>query len=412
MAKKTASPLMICAPNPGDHYDPILDLSGKVFGGSRGYFGWQQYCHDGYIDGSSYDWDASRIALAGSQLAGHIGVWKYATRVGQARLITGGIGIVMTHGEYRKAGLASKTMAATIESMRELGYDLSVLFGIRNFYGRFGFTQAWPDCTVELPGDKVWPGRPTLRRRRGDMVQLLRAQGEVGRIYNRDYADRVGAADRPVYTLDLHRWRLDELIDRQKKVRGYLATQVDGTTLRIWEVGGFTTPAGCAELLGHIQQLARESKCAAVVLQLGLGHPLLEPLRRTGCKISLEYIGDGGAMVLVVNLASALTKLSGELTRRLAASPLARYSGALAIQLNEQRATLAIQRGQVSLAQRAIKATARLSGGPDVARLLIGADAPTVVIQAGGIKCAGNAALLAEALFPARSPFLPRADWF
>jgi len=62
----------------------------------------------------------------------------------------------------------AKTVAATIEAMSQVGYDMTVLFGIPDFYHRFGYVRAWPlssrsssqgHCTAALLARRRSSGR-------------------------------------------------------------------------------------------------------------------------------------------------------------------------------------------------------------------------------------------------------------
>ena len=129
---------------PRTRAEELYDLGSKVFS-SNGYFDFLKYCRQTYFGSASYDWSASRVAVEDGRLISHVGIWEYRMRVGKARLRTGGIGLVLTRPDHRKGGLASRVMRAVMASMAHSGYHLSTLFGIRNFYHRFGFAQGWPE---------------------------------------------------------------------------------------------------------------------------------------------------------------------------------------------------------------------------------------------------------------------------
>lgn len=396
------------APVAREHRDAIVDLSGRIFG-SGGYFRWEDYCRNGYLDGSCYDWDLSRIAMLDGQILGHVGVWRYPMRIGTARVATGGIGIVMTHPRFRQMGIAERTMRATIEAMREAGCSFSVLFGISNYYGRFGYVQAFPDPVAEVPAAGLPEGPPRLKRKAASLLDLLRARGEIGRLYDRDYGAQTGAADRPVYRRKLRDWTVCTLLEGDS-ARAYLATKVDGETLRVNEAAGVDGPGMGWELLAQIRRLAGQARCPRVAFQLGPGHPLMPYVRRNGCRVHMEYVRDGGAMALLLNLRDALEAMEGELSTRLAAGTRADHRGNLAIRMDDQEVTLRLADGRVRVGRGA--AADRIEGGPEIARLLLGSEVPREVIDTGGIRCAGDGRALAEALFPARHPYLPKADWY
>ncbi|MCS7192880.1 MAG: GNAT family N-acetyltransferase [Armatimonadetes bacterium] len=66
-------------------------------------------------------------------------------RFGEAVVRMGGIGGVETDEPYRMKGLARKLMEATNDYMQKAGFDIGGLFGIPNFYERWGYITVLPE---------------------------------------------------------------------------------------------------------------------------------------------------------------------------------------------------------------------------------------------------------------------------
>lgn len=130
----SAEDLQISAPDPGTDGPKLIDLLCKTFAVSAGYWQGERICRDGLLLNSNYDWNASRVGKLGSEIVSHFGIWKLQVRVGRARIRTAGIGSVATDGHYRKRGFLRQTANATLEALRDSDYEVSVLFGIPNFY--------------------------------------------------------------------------------------------------------------------------------------------------------------------------------------------------------------------------------------------------------------------------------------
>jgi hypothetical protein len=114
-------------------------------------------------------------------------------------------------------------------------------------------------------------------------------------------------------------------------------------------------------------------------------------------------------MVRTLNLHSALAKMAGELSRRLKQSHVAGWRGKLLVADARERVALAIGRGRVAISSGGASRHA-IRGGEEIARLLIGSDHPGEVMDAGAIRAAGDAAAIAEVLFPAQHPMLNAWD--
>ena len=150
--------MSIIAPDRSTHANAILDLTSKVFSGWIDYFKFRDRWKNRICYGH-YDWNCSRIGIIDGQIVTHFGVWDYEMRIGAARVRTGGIGVVATHADFRKKGLMVSTTKSSIEAMRDTGYDMTMLFGIDDYYDRYGYVRAWSDesyivRTEDLPKAK------------------------------------------------------------------------------------------------------------------------------------------------------------------------------------------------------------------------------------------------------------------
>lgn len=400
-------------PVPRKRAEELYDLTAKTFS-HNGYFKFLEYCRKCYWPGSSYDWDASRVATEDGKIVAHVGVWTYSARVGSARLKSGGIGAVLTHADYRKRGLCSKAFESCIPAMRQAGYDLTVLFGISNFYHQFGYCQAWPHtrCIVELSA--LSEGKLTLRTKKVSLLEVQCRQGEIMRIYQRDNAPFVGTCDRsqPIYTrvAGNRAKNICTALLRGDKTVGYVVTRQDADHLSVIEVGGLGKDCGLDQIVQAIRRLAVQNKRTRIaVLDLPYNHPLVELLRLGNCRIEMTHNRSGAAMAREVSLRSCLGKLLPELSTRLLASTMAGYRGQLVVATAEETVGLALNRGKVALAEPAGRS--RIAAGTHAARLILGTEAPAT-LQRQGMAFSGDALELAGALFPKQWPTLYGLDGF
>ena len=403
----------------------LHDIAAKTFS-NEGYFNFLQYCRETYWTGSSYDWAASRIIEDKGRIVAHVGVWTYFTRVGAARLKTGGIGAVLTHADYRKQGLASRCLEACLAAMREQGYDFSVLFGIRDFYHRFGFTQAWTDPALLADVTALPEGPLELRLESVSLAEVMCGRDTAGRstnagaailsIYSRETADQVGTADRlaqPIYTRDSafrSRYQARSLVNQGGQVCGYLVTRKRNEVLDVLEAGGLAAPCGLGQLMAAIREVATQAACRQVRLtDMPFQHPLFQAMRALTARAELHYVKSGGPMAAVVNLQTSLKKLLPVLSARLRAARL-RTSAKLQLVSDRESVTLELAAGKVALARG--EAANRLEAGPAAARLILGSESPATLAVQEQVRFTGNAAELAEALFPAQWPALYAVDHF
>ena len=75
----------------------------------------------------------------------HLWVIDFQMRIGTAQVRMAGIGDVYTNRQYRMKGYMRHLYEDTLNYMTAEGYDVSMLFGIPNFYTKFGYATSLPD---------------------------------------------------------------------------------------------------------------------------------------------------------------------------------------------------------------------------------------------------------------------------
>ncbi len=395
--------LQIIAPERRTHGARLFDLFAKVFS-DLGYYRSRDLARTAYFVNSHYDWNASRIALLGDEIVSHYGVWGYEMRIGTGRVRTGGIGAVATHGDYRKRGLMDRTARASLQAMRDLGYDLTILFGISNFYDKFGYVRAWAETNFFLYAGELPRGKPARPLRKFSSARIR----DFADLYNSHYATYTGTAVRPTYAngvpwaggLEGYAWHGGD-----GRPLGYVIVGRRGHQLRVHEYCGDTEQA--LRALGY---LAQRWHCGDVYFEtLPYASDLAVRLRRGNCRVESHYSRSGSAMVRMVNLPQAMGKLTGELSRRLQSSHLAKWRGNLLVSDTWDEVMLSLRAGTVAVIPVSDTPHA-IRGGDSVVQLLIGTDAPAEVVAAGNMRLSGDAAELMEVLFPRQYPQLSTPD--
>jgi hypothetical protein len=127
-----------------------------------------------------------------------------------------------------------------------------------------------------------------------------------------------------------------------------------------------------------------------------------------GAERAIEREQEQGYVVRVVDLPALFEKLAPELGRRLAASPLAGWSGDLALATADERIVLGIERGRVEVREgrAAVRPAApnAIEGGPELAQLVVGGEAPLETVLGAGTALRGEAGRLLDVLFPPQHP--------
>ena len=404
-----ADDLQIIAPSRRKHMKAMAELFDESFR-SEGGSPIVSFARNRYFGNSIFNWDTSRIGLVDGELATHCGLFDYRIRIGSARVKVAGVGGVMTAKKHRRRGLMADTMNSCTDGMYDAGYDMSILYGIGDFYHRFGYVRAWPARvyyveTSHLPTEYALP--KSVRFPPGVMREL-------DTLYNREKTSLTGTAVRATWDRNPipAEWRGYYWLGDSGKPSGYLVVQARKDVVRHVDSAG--DPVGSLRILGR---LARVRKLKEVEFpRLHHNSRMARTLRQGNVRVELRYCTSGRAMVRTVNLQSTLAKMAGELSRRLGGSTMNAWRGKLLVGDSRRKAILSINRSSVDVMD-AIGVKGRdfkhsIIGDDEIAQLLIGTAAPDETIEAGGIRLRGDARSLAQAMFPAQAPSLDLWDGF
>jgi predicted acetyltransferase len=187
----TSGALSVVPPDKRLHAEDIFDLLAMQWRNDL-----REHCRNGRIHHSHYDWATSRVVVVDGKTVTHFGVYDLTMRVGSARVHTAGVNLVVTHPDYRKRGLMPRTIEASMEAMRENGYDLSIICNaVERYYDRFGYIVAWPETHYYVSTDDLPTARPTVRLRKFN----TRHRAEMADLYNSENDHVTGTVVRPTF---------------------------------------------------------------------------------------------------------------------------------------------------------------------------------------------------------------------
>ncbi len=388
----------LIAPASDEHLDTLSHLFARTF---STYWDQVEFAREGYIGNSPYDWNASRIGVVEGEVATHFGVWDYRMRIGASVVRVAAIGAVATLEPHRKKGLMERTARDCVESMSAAGYDMSLLFGIPNYYQRFGYVCAFAQIRTVLKTKDVKAADPAVSYEeiKGPSSDLV--AGELAELSNRENEGVTGTYVRPTYLTN----RMPEKFTVYRFTDGYVVGGPDGESYQIAD------SAGDPET---IVEIARLQAAAAVCPEIEF--VFVPPRSRLGEYLQtlthrriVDRNAEGGPMMKIVNLRRTFEKIGPELARRLAASPMRGYGGRLAVEGDGERVVLVLTNGRVEVMRDAGGGEAalpdgRIAAGADLARLVIGDGDPARVCRQAGIELSGDARDLLPVLFPDQEP--------
>ena len=391
--------MKITIPDPNKHLLPVAQLAADSFTGGK----YVDQFSQNYIGNSHYDWDVSRLVMDNDKVIHHWGVWGYQMRLESIQLKVAGIGAVVTHEDYRKQGWMHKAAQASLDAMEQNGYDLSILRG--RHYVKMGYARAWNYVNYRFTLDDI-SGAEIKKPYQPLGVECIR---EMDELYNKTYAKFTGTAVRPTYLnrhpedIGVYAW-----FDENGIMEGYiraLPTEENPKMLQCLEAAG--DPQQGLAVLADLFQKGGYEKLTCFTLPHE--HPMLQLLRRGACIVEDRYFDVSGWRVRIVNLHSALKKMTALLEARLSQSQFAGWNGSLHLNGGQWKATLRIENGKVETTNDEASENV-IGGGADIARFLIGSDEPDEIIRQADMECTGIAASLIRVLFPNLHPMMSHWD--
>ena len=154
-------------------------------------------------------------------------------------------------------------------------------------------------------------------------------------------------------------------------------------------------------ILRHATDLAVERRVEKISFRVPPDHPFTAFCREYGCMVEERTSRNAEWMGRMLNQGQCLGRVAGELTRRLARSPFADWSGSLDIATDLDTTRLVLRRRRVSAGEGRgrVAATLRLPQGR-LTQLLFGFHSAEFLLKHGGVRLRGAPVGLVDALFP------------
>ena len=297
------------------------------------------------------------VAAAGAEVA-RLRVLDRQMRLGVAWVRIGAIAGVKTKPRHRGQGYARELMRATVDHMRENGYDASILFGIPNFYHRFGYAPVMPDKSVvriKTAAGEALAGTLAVREAQATDGEALLA------IYNAANVERTGTLERKESSFS--RW-LDDDDDWWQEERRIVVAEDGGRpvayaladpewlfesewNMRPYEIGVLPEciGPGTASLIRALAAEAAARRDEWLTIEMPADSPLLGVLRPVGFTQEIAYAQNQGGMGRIANLDGLTLALKDTLAKRMRKSGLAGQVGKIEFTCDTERAEIEFDAG-------------------------------------------------------------------
>ena len=343
-------------------------------------------------------------------------IHEYQMRFGTARLKLGGIAGVGTNEEHRNRGYSRRVMEDSTAFMTENGFDVAMLFGIPDFYPKFGYATALPETWVELDTAEAQAAVSTYQTRKfesGDVPKILA-------LYAANNADRTGTPLR-----DGTRWKEFKMgsnfgidadpfvvLNEAGEVIGYFVCDETEENCILCDIG-FQNRTIFETIVRFLGDRAKRIGAAQIKCSMPADHPFAIFCRRYGCQTNTQNPKNRGGMMRIINQSSTLKRITGELEKRLRRSAhLSQWSGKILISTELGQDCLGIDRGRV--AHTSSKANAFRLGVPQdkLIQLIMGRRSIEDLAVEPDVSVTGGIIPVLDALFPLGYPHVWWPDRF
>jgi predicted acetyltransferase len=339
-------------------------------------------------------------------------------RIGSAVVRTGGIAGVHTVPRHRRKGYSRLCMSRAITLMDAIGFDMALLFGIPDYYPRWGFAtvMAEPRLTIttrraeaaqRMPGYTIagYNARvhaPAIlrmysRQNRLRSASLLRDPGRITKLWKGSRWDKKAQAF--------------VVLNPSRRVCAYAAHDSSHEELLVTEVGS-VSPSFFPALTAELARRAVRRRTGEISVLIPLDHPYAEYLQGWQVAHRLDFFRDGGGMARIIRLPDTLTRCSPELSRRLRSSGLGRSPFSLDLRTDIGTVTLRVRDGRVRVAPGSGGRIRVRMPQQVLTQLLLGYRSGGYAATLERVKIPARAMDLMNALFPRAFPYCWSADRF
>lgn len=408
MAAVVSTPLNIRAVENEDELCRANDLMARAHGSegeaARDWFASSAMTYPGFRP------EHTRIAIVEGALAGALRLTTEVIRLGEARLKTGGLGWVSTATEHRHKGVCTALLQDTLEYMRQHGYHVSMLFGIPNFYHRFGYATTLAEYFVTLDAVEAPTAMTGAYRVRPVKPGDIRA---IQRIHAANDADVACSLIRTAAHVT-NKWRRFQravvFTDTQGKVVGYVWAQAEQDFYAVHEVG-VADFAIAAEVLAYCAQRAQEAFMPRIRFALPPEHPFAHFLRQYESNHETYLCRQRGGMMTFVDIGETLEMLIPEWESRVADSAVADDRCEATLVVDGKGFRLRSNRGAIDISDGTGRNKVGLTAD-QLMHLVTGYTHFEDIFLARRRIVAGDGQALLAALFPKRNPYVHLFDRF
>lgn len=354
--------------------------------------------------------DHTRILLIDNQIAACLTLFTYTIRLGESRLKMGGIGYVATAPAFRRCGYAARLMDDTLRYMAEKKYHVSTLFGIVDFYHRWGYSSVLPEYSIDIAVDEALACTAANGRERKIKAGDLSA---IQRIHLKNDTGSAGSIIRFAghYNSRWDVWKNARvLMDDQGKIVAYYLGNVYGNQYRITEAG-ILDGLWSGPLLHACARRGKDSFVSNLLFHLPPAHPLAASFLLYQSDHKTTVFRNRHGMMTVVDLQETLEAMVADWEYRIGNLFESALCAEVTLLIDKEAYRIRCNRGFIDVAKTTGNNKVSLNR-IELIHLLTGYRYPEEILSTKKHVLPRSALLLLDALFPKRHPYIWTLDRF
>lgn len=352
-----------------------------------------------------------RIAIYRGKIVSALRITTDTIRIGEARLKMGGIGWVSTAGHFRNKGIASKLIQNSVQYMKANSYHISMLFGIPNFYHRFGFATTLSEYYVNITTKEALSIQSVpykVRKIKPADILLLRKIHEGG---EEDIACSI-IRTQAHFAVKWREWQHGRTVmDMNGKILGYfLPKKNGGDKLLIQEIGSSDIETS-KPVLHAIGKHAEKEKLGKIQITVPPCHPSMRLLINHYSIHETHYKRNEGGMMAVINEEETLECMIPEWEKLIQQKTFLRQDDEVTILISGVPYCVHFHKGSISIIKKLGRNKISIDRG-EFAQLLAGYIYMCDVLEKKRFFVSTNAKDFLLTIFPKRFPYVWQIDRF
>ena len=350
-----------------------------------------------------------------------LGLREYRMRFGSAQLKLGGICGVGTKDEHRNKGYSRCVMEHSTEYMIENGFDVAMLFGIPDFYHKFGYATVLPETWMEFDTKNVGAAVSSYRIRKFNMEDAP----QVLAIYAANNAERTGTLVRDPWKgfMTPGGFGMDAdpyvVLNEAGEVIGYFVCGGLDVIRNMMEENcilcdiGFLDRTVFESVIRFFVDSVDHAGVSRIRCSIPTDHPFAIYCRRYGCRTNTYNPKNHLGMMRIINQSSTLKRITGELEKRLQRfTQLSQWSGKILISSDLGQDCLEIDQSRIAHTNSKTNAFNFEVPQDKLIQLMMGRRSIEDLAVEPGVSVSEGIIPVLEALFPLGHPHVWWPDRF